>query len=82
MICSCDEIVIVVSDDHGENLGELNVWGDHQMTDHWASRVPLIVCWGEEGGPFHMRSDLALYAEKFRATRRDHHAARLERIHG
>lgn len=38
-----DETVIVVSADHGENLGELNVWGDHQTADHFTCCVPLIM---------------------------------------
>jgi arylsulfatase A-like enzyme len=40
-----DDTVIMVSADHGENLGELNVWGDHQTADHFTCRVPLIVHW-------------------------------------
>lgn len=38
-----DETLIVVSADHGENLGELNVYGDHQTADDLTCRVPLIV---------------------------------------
>lgn len=38
-----DETVIILSADHGENLGELNVWGDHQTADQYTCRVPLIV---------------------------------------
>jgi arylsulfatase A-like enzyme len=40
-----DETAIVISADHGENLGELNIYGDHQTADHITSRVPLIVRW-------------------------------------
>jgi arylsulfatase A-like enzyme len=40
-----DETVIVVSSDHGENQGELNVWGDHQTADAITCRVPLIMRW-------------------------------------
>jgi choline-sulfatase len=40
-----DETVIMVSSDHGENQGELNVWGDHQTADQITCRVPLIVRW-------------------------------------
>lgn len=40
-----DETVVIVSADHGENLGELNVWGDHQTADAITCRVPLIVRW-------------------------------------
>lgn len=38
-----DETAVVVSADHGENQGELNVWGDHQTADFATARVPLIV---------------------------------------
>lgn len=40
-----EDTVIMVSADHGENLGELNVWGDHQTADQITCRVPLIVQW-------------------------------------
>jgi arylsulfatase A-like enzyme len=40
-----DETVIVISADHGENLGELNIYGDHQTADLITTRVPLIVRW-------------------------------------
>ena len=40
-----DETAIIVSSDHGENLGELNIYGDHQTADHITSRVPLLFSW-------------------------------------
>lgn len=40
-----DETAIIISADHGENQGELNVWGDHQLADAITNRVPLIVRW-------------------------------------
>jgi choline-sulfatase len=46
-----DETVIVISADHGENLGELNIYGDHQTADQVTTHVPLIVRWpGLPGG--------------------------------
>jgi choline-sulfatase len=36
---------IIVSADHGENLGELWVYGDHQTADHITHNLPLIVRW-------------------------------------
>ena len=46
-----DDTAIIISADHGENLGELNVYGDHQTADHITSRVPLIVKWpGAQAG--------------------------------
>ena len=38
-----DQTVIIVSADHGENHGELNVWGDHHTADQATNRLPLIV---------------------------------------
>jgi len=38
-----DETIIVISADHGENIGELNVWGDHQTADEITCNVPLII---------------------------------------
>jgi arylsulfatase A-like enzyme len=38
-----DDTLIFVSSDHGENQGELCVFGDHQTADHVTHRVPLIV---------------------------------------
>src|SRR5690606_24591698 len=40
-----EETVITITADHGENQGELNVWGDHQTADAITCRVPLIVRW-------------------------------------
>jgi arylsulfatase A-like enzyme len=54
-----DETIVMVSSDHGENQGELNVWGDHQTADQITSRVPLIVrAPGIAGGP---RADHGLH---------------------
>ncbi|HOJ32225.1 MAG TPA: sulfatase [Candidatus Hydrogenedentes bacterium] len=40
-----DDTAIIVSSDHGENQGELNVYGDHQTADYITNRVPLIIRW-------------------------------------
>ena len=37
-----DETLIIVGADHGENLAELNVWGDHQTADEFTCHLPLI----------------------------------------
>lgn len=39
------DTAILISSDHGENQGELNIYGDHQTADHITSRVPLIMAW-------------------------------------
>ncbi len=54
-----DETVVIVSSDHGENHGELNVWGDHHSADHVTCRVPLIIRW--PGLTDQPRVDRALY---------------------
>jgi choline-sulfatase len=40
-----DDTAIIISSDHGENLGELWVYGDHQTADHCTHNVPMIVRW-------------------------------------
>jgi len=53
-----DDTIIIVSSDHGENQGELNVYGDHQTADHITNRIPLIIRWpGMAAG----RTDAALH---------------------
>jgi arylsulfatase A-like enzyme len=37
-----NDTMIVIGADHGENLAELNIWGDHQTADQFTCRVPLI----------------------------------------
>lgn len=40
-----DELAVIVMSDHGENLGELNCYGEHGTADSITHRVPLIVRW-------------------------------------
>lgn len=40
-----EETAILVSADHGENLGELNVWGDHQTADEFTCHIPAVLVW-------------------------------------
>ena len=58
-----DETAIVISGDHGETLGELNIYADHQTADECTARVPMVVCWpGIPGGrvdrAFHYQFDV------------------------
>ncbi len=39
------DTAVMLSSDHGETLGELNVYGDHQTADAITTRVPLILRW-------------------------------------
>ncbi len=40
-----DDTLIIISSDHGESQGELNVYGDHATACHIVNRVPMIVKW-------------------------------------
>jgi choline-sulfatase len=40
-----DDTAILISSDHGENQGELNIYGDHHTADTITSRVPCILKW-------------------------------------
>ena len=57
------DTAIIISSDHGENLGELGIYGEHGTADDTTCRVPLIVKWpgGAVGvnSKFHYNVDLA-----------------------
>ncbi len=40
-----DDTAIIISADHGETLGELGIYADHQTADEFTHRVPMIVRW-------------------------------------
>ena len=40
-----EDTAIIISSDHGENQGELNIFGDHQTADQITSRIPMIIRW-------------------------------------
>ena len=40
-----DDTAVMLSSDHGENLGELNVYGDHQTADQATTHIPMILKW-------------------------------------
>jgi choline-sulfatase len=46
-----EETAIVISADHGENIGELGLYGEHGTADNITCRVPLIMKWpGKDEG--------------------------------
>ncbi|TBL78983.1 sulfatase [Paenibacillus thalictri] len=58
-----EETAIIVSADHGENLGELGVYGDHITADQATMHIPLIFKWpgarqGETRHGLHLHLDL------------------------
>ncbi len=40
-----DDLTIIISADHGENLGELGIWGEHATADEITTHIPLIIRW-------------------------------------
>lgn len=40
-----EELAIIITADHGEDLGEFGVYGEHGMADEPVSRIPLIIRW-------------------------------------
>lgn len=58
-----DDTVIIVTADHGENLGELGIYAEHATADHKTTNIPMIIKWPggrknvEEKG-FHYNLDL------------------------
>jgi len=40
-----EEVVVIITADHGENLGELGIYGEHGTADQATCRIPMIVRW-------------------------------------
>ena len=40
-----DDLAIIISSDHGENLGELGIYGEHGTADQPTCRIPMIIRW-------------------------------------
>ena len=40
-----EDTAVIVSADHGETLGELNIYCDHHTADEHTAHVPFILCW-------------------------------------
>jgi len=59
-----DDLIVIVSSDHGENQGELGIYGEHGTADHITCRIPMIVRWpgkkaGHADSGLHYNLDLA-----------------------
>jgi arylsulfatase A-like enzyme len=40
-----EDLVVIISSDHGENMGELGIYGEHGTADLATCRIPLIIRW-------------------------------------
>ena len=56
-----EDTAIIISADHGENLGELNIYCGHRMADQSSARQPLIVRWPGITSPTRPGVDQALH---------------------
>ncbi|KXA99084.1 sulfatase, partial [candidate division MSBL1 archaeon SCGC-AAA259O05] len=59
-----EDLAIIISADHGENIGELGIYSEHATADHAACRIPMIIKWpgcekGKVDTGLHYNLDLA-----------------------
>ncbi len=59
-----EDTAILITSDHGENMGELGIYAEHATADHATCHIPMIVKWpGIQGGRMlgglHYNLDLA-----------------------
>ena len=46
-----DDTAIIITADHGENMGELGIYGEHATADKHTCNIPMIINWpGLKGG--------------------------------
>lgn len=48
-----DDLVVIITADHAENMGELGLYGEHATADYANCRIPMIIKWPgmtDEGG--------------------------------
>jgi choline-sulfatase len=61
-----DDTLIMISGDHGESQGELNVYGDHATACHIVNRIPMIVKWPKKN--WDKKYDSLIYQTDIAAT--------------
>jgi arylsulfatase A-like enzyme len=59
-----EDSAIIISSDHGENMGELGIYAEHATADYATCRIPLIIKWngarkGYADDGLHCNVDLA-----------------------
>jgi len=53
-----DDLIIMVSSDHGENFGELGIYAEHGTADQYCSNIPMIIRWPDKAVPGHVDDGL------------------------
>ncbi|MBE6614636.1 MAG: sulfatase [Ruminococcaceae bacterium] len=59
-----DDVSVIITSDHGENIGELGLYAEHGTADEPTCRIPMIIKWaggvqGHVDTGFHTNVDLA-----------------------
>lgn len=59
-----EEVMIIISSDHGEDMGEFGIYGEHGMADYQTMRIPMIIKYpgglkGHHDKGLHYNLDLA-----------------------
>jgi len=59
-----DDLCVIITSDHGENMGELGIYSEHATADYATCRIPLIIKWngvaqGYADSGLHCNVDLA-----------------------
>ncbi len=72
-----DDTAILISSDHGEALGELGVYADHQGADEATAHIPAVLAWpgvpaGEQTG-LHYHLDVAATVAQLAGARLPRH---------
>lgn len=58
-----DEVIFIITADHGENMGELGIYGEHGTADQGTCNIPMIIRWpgyteGQTDDELHYHLDL------------------------
>lgn len=53
-----DDLVIIISSDHGENQGELGIYKEHGTADYATCRIPMIIRWPGKAPAGHVDTGL------------------------
>jgi len=58
-----EDLIVIITSDHAENMGELGIYGEHGTADHATCRIPMIIRWpglkqGHVDGGLHYNLDL------------------------
>ncbi len=61
-----DDTLIMISSDHGESQGELNIYGDHCTADHIINRIPMVIKW--PGKEWNKKYESLIYQSDIAAT--------------